>query len=61
VVRATNRNRALVSELHSLFAARFHGSGREWLAALRTTSPLPTNPALLWISIEGDRIWPARL
>jgi hypothetical protein len=61
IVRATNRNRALVSELRSLFAARFPGSGQEWLAALRSTALMPSDAAPLWISIDGDRVWPARL
>jgi len=61
VVRATKRNRALLSELRGLFRARFPGTGRAWLAALETGAPMPTEPALLWISVKGDRIWPVRL
>lgn len=60
VIRATKRNRALVSELRALFRARFTGSSRAWLAALETGSPMPVDPALLWINVKGDRIWPAR-
>jgi transcriptional regulator with XRE-family HTH domain len=61
VVRATQRNRTLVSELRALFAVRFTGSGREWLEALGTQAPMPAAPALLWISVRGDRIWASRL
>jgi hypothetical protein len=61
VVRATQRNRKLVAELRGLFAARLAGPGREWLSALRGSAPMPSAPALLWISLRGDRIWPSRL
>lgn len=62
VLRATRRNRALVSEHPALFAARFHGSGTAWLAALHDPSrPMPTEPALLWVTVRADRLYPARL
>jgi hypothetical protein len=62
VLRATRRNRELVGEFRSLFAARFPGSAVAWLRALSDpTSRMPQDPALIWISVGGDRLWPARL
>lgn len=61
IVRATVRNRALVAAHRALFAARFPGAGREWLRAI--TDPnvaMPAEPAMLWVSVTGDRIWPVR-
>ncbi len=61
LVRATRRNRELVGEHRHFFRGRFPGSGRAWLAALTTPdAPLPKKPALLWVSVAGDRITPAR-
>ncbi|HEY4659138.1 MAG TPA: helix-turn-helix domain-containing protein [Gemmatimonadaceae bacterium] len=62
LVRATQRNRTLIAEHRHFFRARFSGSGRAWLAALtKPRQPLPTQPALLWVSVNGERIFPARL
>jgi transcriptional regulator with XRE-family HTH domain len=62
VVRATKRNRALVAEHSNLFATRFPGSGRAWVSALTDAdTSMPVAPALLWISVKGDRLFPARL
>jgi transcriptional regulator with XRE-family HTH domain len=61
IVRATARNRALVGELRGLFHARFRGSGRHWVEAIRSSVPIPSEAAMLWVSVSGDRIWPARL
>ncbi len=62
VVRATQRNRRLIREHANFFRGRFAGSGREWLSAL--TDPgthIPTEPALIWVSVGGDRLFSARL
>jgi hypothetical protein len=61
VLRATHRNRGLVSDHRLVFRSRFAGSGRAWLAALRGPSLMPSEPAILWVSLDGDRVWPARL
>jgi len=62
VLRATQRNRQLVNDHRSFFRARFPGSGRAWLAALTDASAeMPAQPALLWVSVSGDRLYPARL
>ncbi len=62
VVRATRRNRSLVRDHRTLFRARFPASSAAWLAAL--TSPeglVPGAAGLLWVAVQGDRLFPARL
>ena len=62
IVRATTRNRLLIAEHAAFFRARFPGSGEAWLSALRSTdAPMPTLPALLWVTVSGDRLYPSRL
>jgi transcriptional regulator with XRE-family HTH domain len=62
LIRATQRNRRLVAEHRHFFGGRFPGSGRTWLASLSDlATPLPTQPALIWVSVGGDRVFPARL
>ena len=53
VVRATRRNAALVSELRSLFRARFPSRSTEWLRSLATPdSRLPEGDGFLWSTAE---------
>jgi transcriptional regulator with XRE-family HTH domain len=62
VVRGTRRNRQLVSEFHSLFAARFPGSSAAWLRALtEPEAPMPAQPAFIWTDVPGTRLIAARL
>ena len=62
VLRATRTNRRLVAEHRALFQARFPGSASAWLRSLGDPAhPMPHAPALLWISVGGDRLYPARL
>lgn len=62
VLRATQRNRRLVKEHHHFFRARFRGSGRAWLDALgRPEAKMPATAALLWVSVDGTRVFSARL
>lgn len=62
LVRATRRNRQLIAEHRNFFRARFPGSGRAWLASLSNPgAPVPKQPALIWVSVKGDRLLPARL
>jgi transcriptional regulator with XRE-family HTH domain len=57
VLRGTRRNRSLVAELEPLFAARFPGDGRAWLAALdEPASALPPGAALLWTDAAGTAL-----
>jgi len=44
-----------------LFGARFPGSGHAWLEALTTARGMPAQRAMLWVSVLGDRLYPARL
>jgi transcriptional regulator with XRE-family HTH domain len=61
VVRATRRNRILIGQHRNFFRTRFPGSGRAWLAALTDRSaPLANESALLWVSVDGKRLFPAR-
>jgi transcriptional regulator with XRE-family HTH domain len=62
VVRATQRNRRLLRAHRNLFQARFPGSGHAWLAAVSSAgAAMPREPALLWVAVAGDRLFPARL
>jgi hypothetical protein len=62
VVRATVRNRQMVTDNRHFFAAAFRGSGEAWLDALeRPAKAMPKDAALLWISVKGDRLFPSRL
>jgi len=61
-MRATRRNRTLVAAHATLFNARFPGSGAAWLAAFGDArAPMPADAALLWVSVRGDRLFPARI
>jgi hypothetical protein len=61
VLRATRRNRDLVRDHRLVFRTRFPGSSEAWLEALGGPSPMPGEGAILWVSVDGTRIWPARL
>jgi hypothetical protein len=57
VVRATARNRALVSRYPEVFASRFPGSSRRWLAALTTGAAPPSQPGLVWCDVGATRLY----
>jgi hypothetical protein len=60
-IRATRRNRQLVADHRTLFAARFPGSAVAWMRALQgPNAPMPDAAALLWVSVRGDRLIAAR-
>ena len=62
VVRATRRNRQLVHEHETIFAARFPESGRLWLTAMEhAEASMPDRSGLLWTSVTGDRLFSGRL
>jgi transcriptional regulator with XRE-family HTH domain len=62
VVRGTKRNRMLVGEVQDLFAAKFGGSPRSWLAALgRAATPMPALPGLVWTDVSVTRLTEVRL
>ncbi len=58
VVRATTRNRQLIREHATLFEARFPGSGRRWLDAFTGSATMPVEPAIIWVSVHGKRLFP---
>jgi transcriptional regulator with XRE-family HTH domain len=62
IVRATRRNRRLIGDHVNFFRARFPGSGHAWIAALTdANTAMPKEPALLWVTVDGTRLFPARL
>jgi transcriptional regulator with XRE-family HTH domain len=62
ILRSSSRNRALVAEFAILLAARFPASSASWLAALRDPSrPMPRGDGLAWSSVDGRRLFAARL
>ena len=62
VVRGTRRNRALVTELHSLFAAKFPSSSSAWLRALSDPEgPMPREVGFVWADVRATRLIRARL
>ena len=61
-IRATRRNRELVAAHATLFSARFPGSGAAWLAAFGDArAAMPADAALVWVSVRGDPLFPARI
>jgi transcriptional regulator with XRE-family HTH domain len=61
VLRATARNRAMMTELAAVFAARFPGSSADWLGTLTSPdSPMPLGDGVLWSSAAGDRLMTIR-
>ena len=61
LLRATKRNRDLVGRHSNLFRSSFPGSGRAWIAAItRATSPMPNQPGLVWVAVDGERFYAPR-
>jgi transcriptional regulator with XRE-family HTH domain len=61
VLRATNRNRQLLNSHRGFFGSRFPGSARAWHASLTSpAAPMPSQGALLWVSVKGDQIYPSK-
>jgi transcriptional regulator with XRE-family HTH domain len=62
VVRSTRRNRALIADLHAMFAAKFPGPATAWLRALREPdAPMPAESGLIWIDVAATRLFASRL
>jgi len=58
VVRATNRNRALLARYPEVFAARFPGSSIGWARFLSGVAAEPPRlPGLVWCDIAATRIF----
>ena len=60
IIRATNRNRAVVRELGALLGSRF-SSGPAWLRALKTNAPLPAGDGILWSASQSGELGSVRL
>ena len=63
VVRATRRNRELLARYPEIFASRFTGSSKLWVAALTSGTPPPAEPGLVWCNVGATRLYewrPAR-
>ena len=62
ILRATRRNRRLVGQLRSLFAAHFPASSIRWLRALeQPDTPMPAGAGFAWAASGAGRLFPARL
>jgi transcriptional regulator with XRE-family HTH domain len=57
VVRATRRNRALLARYPELFASRFLGSSRAWVAALTVGVQPPAELGLVWCDVRATRLF----
>ena len=61
VLRATRRNRDLVTAHRTLIGARFPGSAAAWLTALSNPAVTPPPEAgLVWVTVRGDRLFASR-
>ena len=56
VVRATTRNRALVARYPEVFASRFAGSSRAFVAAITGNGEPPSQPGLVWCDVSATRL-----
>jgi transcriptional regulator with XRE-family HTH domain len=57
VVRATARNRTLVTRYPEVFASRFPGSSRRWVAALAVGTSPPEESGLIWCDVRATRLF----
>jgi transcriptional regulator with XRE-family HTH domain len=60
VVRDSARNRRLVARYPEVFASRFPGSSRAWVAALTEGGQVPTEAGLVWSDARNGRLYPWR-
>jgi transcriptional regulator with XRE-family HTH domain len=57
VVRSTRRNRHLVARYPELFATRFPGSSRAWVAALTAGASPPAQRGRVWCDVAATRVF----
>lgn len=57
VVRATARNRAIVTRYPEVFASRFPGSSAGWVATLTKGAPPPSQTGLVWSDVAGTKVF----
>ena len=60
VVRATARNRALVSRYPEVFGRALPGLSRGWLATLTDGATPPASPGLVWCDVAATRLYACR-
>lgn len=60
VVRASRRNRALVTRYPEVFAAAFPGSSLRWVSSLTSGADPPQLPGLVWADAASTRLFPWR-
>lgn len=62
VLRATRRNRALLNELRAVIEARFPAASAAWISAISEPGrSMPVEDGFAWASVDGTRLFPARL
>lgn len=57
VVRATRRNRTLLTRYPEMFAARFTGSSHAWVTALTHRNQPPDELGLVWCDVRATRLF----
>lgn len=57
IIRASAANRALVARYPEVFANRFSGSSRAWLATISRGERPPGEPGLLWCDVRATRLF----
>ena len=57
VIRASARNRAIVSRYPEIFTSRFPGSSRGWIATVESAAAPPSEPGLIWTNIAATRLF----
>lgn len=60
VVRATKRNRQLMSRYPHIFQARFPGSSQAWVRVRTGGGPIPAGAGLVWTDVGASRIFAHR-
>ena len=57
VLRDTARNRQLIERYPEVFATRFNGSSRAWVATLTSGAPVPQGWGLVWCDVSPGRLY----
>jgi transcriptional regulator with XRE-family HTH domain len=60
IVRATRRNRQLVTTYPTLFRSAFDGSSIGWVRSLTVGTEPPTEPGLIWCDVAARRLFASR-
>lgn len=57
IVRSTARNRRLLDRYPEIFATRFPGASRSWVATLVAGARVPEKDGLVWCDVGGTRLF----